>query len=236
MEKVPVIAKSAPHWRPPESNRRTAVSALISSSSAIFVAGLNLECSRTAGPCLAKTVGSCVWMWLTTCFCVPDAKRGALFRSVGHVCGVFDEMGASWPLPTETEVDTSDDIDIRMDLEELGSLNLELDLVHSKKKKKGLTVWRFHVRSSFPEWLFQAFLQMRHTNLFRPAIWSAGTLPVQFVIPIDRCHASAKIFIMKWVTVTHRLSALPGIWRRDLTLSLRRVGWVHFESNIIISK
>lgn len=45
-------------------------------------------------------------------------------------------MGGSWPLPTETEADTSDDIDPRMDLEELSSLNLELDLIHSEKKKK----------------------------------------------------------------------------------------------------
>lgn len=45
-------------------------------------------------------------------------------------------MGGSRPLPTETEVDTSDDIDTRMDLEEPSSLNLELDLIHSEKKKK----------------------------------------------------------------------------------------------------
>lgn len=67
---------------------------------------------------------------------MPDAKRGALVCSAWHVCGVFDEMGGSWPLPTETEVDTSDDIDTRMDREELSSLNLELDLIHSEREKK----------------------------------------------------------------------------------------------------
>lgn len=79
--------------------------------------------------------------------------------------------------------------------------------------------------------ILQSDSEVAHSSVER---WD--TFPVHLVILIGRCHGCAKIFIMKWVTVTRRLPALPGTWRRDLSLSLRRVGWVNFESNVIIGR